>query len=217
MGAEKSICWFYCRGRWRSLCFLNLSWLQRLYRVHRGYRAQMLARPNLRGIANSPNRGRYRRRSRRSAPIFDNRFYLLFLFLPFVTLIQTVLARPSERAFASEISSETVISGAQWSYTVPFAVKNKASIEKLIECESRGMNISRPDDDGITSDGILQFHRGPTDSMAGGTWKDFSRASGITGSPKNPADAIRMTDWAISHGFGPRWACWRLQKLSPGS
>jgi hypothetical protein len=26
-----------------------------------------------------------------------------------------------------------------------------------------------------------------------------------------------MTDWAISHGFGPRWACWRLQKLSPGS
>jgi hypothetical protein len=179
------------------------------------YRAHMVAKPKL--LASSPNRGRYQRRSSRSAPIFDRPFYLLFLFLPFVTLILTVLARPGEHTFASGISSETVISGRQWSYTVPFAVRNKATIEKLIQCESRGMNISRPDDDGIMSDGILQFHRGPTDGMAGGTWEDFSRANGIMGSPKNPADAIRMTDWAISHGFGPRWTCWRLQNLSPGS
>jgi hypothetical protein len=181
------------------------------------YRAHMVAKPKLRGRASSPNRGRYQRRSSRSAPIFDRPFYLLFLFLPFVTLILTVLARPGEHTFASGISSETVISGRQWSYTVPFAVRNKATIEKLIQCESRGMNISRPDDDGIMSDGILQFHRGPTDGIAGGTWEDFSRASGIMGSPKNPADAVRMTDWAISHGFGPRWTCWRLQNLSPGS
>jgi len=154
----------------------------------------MVAKPNLRGRASSPNRGRHQRRTWLSSPIFDSRFYLLFLFLPFVTLIQTVLARPGEHAFAPEILSETVISGPQWSYTVPFAVRNKSTIEKLIQCESRGMNISRPDDDGVMSDGILQFHRGPTDSMAGGTWEDFSRASGITGSPKNPADAIRMTD-----------------------
>ena len=79
------------------------------------------------------------------------------------------------------------------------------------------MNISRPDADGTMSDGILQFHRGPTDSMTGGTWEDFSRASGIAGSPKNPPDAIRMTDWAISRGLGAHWACWRLQNLSPGS
>jgi hypothetical protein len=177
----------------------------------------MVAKPKLRGRANSLNRRRYQRRSWRSAPIFDRPFYLLFLFLPLVTLMQTVVARPGGRLFASKISSETIISGPQWSYTVPFEVRNKATIEKLIQCESRGVNLSRPDDDGIMSDGILQFHRGPTDSMAGGTWEDFSRASGITGSPKNPADAIRMTDWAISHGFGPRWACWRLQNLSPGS
>jgi hypothetical protein len=110
---------------------------------------------------------------------------------------------------------ETFISGPRWGYSLPFAVKNKATIQKLIQCESGGMNVSRPDSDGIISDGILQFHRGPADTMAGGTWEDFSQASGIRGSPKNPADAIRMTDWAISHGLGPHWTCWR--KLSPGS
>ena len=181
------------------------------------YRAHMVAKPKLRGRASSPNRGRYQRRSSRSAPIFDRPFYLLFLFLPFVTLILTVLARPGEYAVAPTMPLETFVSGPQWTYTVRFAVKNKAIIEKLIQCESRGMNISQPDADGIMSDGILQFHRGPTDGMAGGTWEDFSQASGIMGSPKNPADAIRMTDWAISHGFGPRWTCWRLQNLSPGS
>jgi hypothetical protein len=177
-----------------------------------GLRAHMAAKPNPGGRASSPNR----ERSERSAPIFDKAFYLLFLFLPLLTLIQTVLARPGERAVAPQRFLETFISGPQWSYTVPFAVRNKTTIEKLIQCESRGMNVSRPDDDGIMSDGILQFHRGPTDTMAGGTWEDFSRASGITGSPKNPTDAIRMTDWAISHGLGPHWGCWRLQNLSPG-
>jgi hypothetical protein len=173
----------------------------------------MVAKPKLRARANFPNH----RRGGRSAPIFNKPFYLLFLFLPLVTLIQTVLARPGEIAGTPEMARQTFLAGPQWAYAVPFAVRNKAAIQKLIECESRGMNVSRPDDDGITSDGILQFHRGPADTMAGGTWEDFSRASGIAGSPKNPADAIRMTDWAISHGLGPRWACWRLRKLSPGS
>jgi hypothetical protein len=174
----------------------------------------MVTKPELRrGKADSPNQ----QRAKRSAPIFDKPFYLLFLFLPFVTLIQTVLARPGEHAVTSKIPLETFISGPQWAYTVPFDVKNKATIEKLIQCESQGMNISRPDTDGIMSDGILQFHRGPTDTMARGTWEDFSRASGIKGSPKNPADAIRMTDWAISQGLGPHWSCWRLRKLTPGS
>jgi hypothetical protein len=172
----------------------------------------MVREPNLHG------RGRPAKRERREgAPIFDKPLYLLFLFLPFVTLIQSVLARPGERSVKLQMPLETVVSGPQFTYTVPFAVKNKAAIGKLIECESRGMNVSRPDDDGIMSDGILQFHRGPGDTLAGGTWEDFSRASGIKGSPRDPADAIRMTDWAISHGLGPHWTCWRLQKLSPGS
>jgi|SRR5579872_1474618 len=148
-----------------------------------------------------------------SAPMIEKLLYLLFLSLPFVTLIQTVLARPETRP----IPLETFLSGPRWEYRLPFAVQNKATIEKLIQCESRGMNVSRPDSDGIISDGILQFHRGPSDTLAGGTWEDFSQASGITGSPRNPVDAIKMTDWAISHGRGPHWTCWQLQKLSPGS
>lgn len=169
----------------------------------------MAREPNLRGRGRAPKRERGE-----SAPIFDKPLYLLFLFLPFVTLIQTVLARPGARSVTTQMPVETVVSGSQWTYTVPFAVKNKATIEKLIECESRGRNVSRPDDDGIMSDGILQFHRGPADTLDRGTWEDFSRASGIKGSPKDPVDAIKMTDWAISHGLGSHWTCWKLQKLS---
>lgn len=170
--------------------------------------------------------GRKRGQGERSTPLIEKLLYLLFLSLPFVTLIQTVLARPGsigpvssfedESAVARPMPLKTFISGPRWGYSLPFAVKNKATIAKLIQCESGGMNVSRPDSDGIISDGILQFHRGPADTLAGGTWEDFSQASGIRGSPRNPADAIRMTDWAISHGFGPRWTCWRRENLSPG-
>ena len=177
-----------------------------------GPRHSHCRKPNLRGKAEALKQ----KQGERSTPIIEKLFYLLFLSLPFITLIQTVLARPAEYTVTPRVPIETLISGPRWAYTVPFAVKNKATIEKLIQCESRGMNISRPDSDGITSDGILQFHRGPADTLARGTWEDFSQASGITGSPKDPADAIRMTDWAISHGLGPHWTCWRLEKLSPG-
>ena len=170
-------------------------------------------KPNLREKAEGKKQGQ----DERSTPIIEKLLYLLFLSLPFVTLIQTVLARTDEYTVTRPIPLGTFISGPRWGYALPFDVKNKAAIEKLIQCESRGMNISQPDSDGIMSDGILQFHRGPADTLAGSTWEDFSQASGITGSPRNPADAIRMTDWAISHGLGPRWTCWRLQKLSPGS
>lgn len=157
-----------------------------------------------------------RQQGQRSATFIEKLCYVLFLSLPFITFIQTVLARPHESAAMQPMPLVTFVSGPQWGYEVPFAVQNKAIIEKLIQCESGGVNISRPDSDGIMSDGILQFHRGPADTLAGGTWEDFSQASGITGSPKDPEDAIRMTDWAISHGLGPHWTCWRLQKLSPG-
>lgn len=144
-------------------------------------------------------------------------FFCLFLALPLVTLIQTVLARTTGYMAARQAPQETVLLGPRWAYVVPFAVSNKADIEKLIQCESGGMNISRPDSDGITSDGILQFHRGPNDTLYRSTWEDFSKASGLTGSPRNPVDAIRMTDWAISHDLGYRWTCWRREGLSPGS
>jgi hypothetical protein len=75
------------------------------------------------------------------------------------------------------------------------------------------VNISRPDSDDINSDGILQFHRGPKNTMEGGTWEDMSRRSGIHGSPMIPEDAKRMANWMISVGFGPRWTCWRILNL----
>jgi hypothetical protein len=143
-------------------------------------------------------------------------FFFLFLSLPVVTLIQSVFARTEAYAVTRQAPQETVLVGPRWAFVVPFTVSNKRDIERLIQCESGGQNVSRPDSDGITSDGILQYHRGPGDTLSLSTWEDFSRASGIVGSPKNPADAIRMADWAISHEFGPRWTCWREEGLSRG-
>jgi hypothetical protein len=110
-------------------------------------------------------------------------------------------------------ATSTTLIGKGWHYTVPFAVKNTADIEKLIQCESQGVNISRPDSDGIFSDGILQFHRGHKDTLVGGTWEAFSASSGITGSPIWPNDAIKMTDWAISHGLLSHWSCAKIEHL----
>jgi hypothetical protein len=159
-----------------------------------------------------------RERAGRSRTGAEKLLLSLFLLLPLITLVQTLLARTSQYEYraVSQVPGGTVLSGPRWAFAVPFAVTNKTDIERLIECESGGRNVSEPDSDGITSDGILQFHRGPTDTLSNGTWEDFSRASGLTGSPRDPAGAIRMTDWAISHGLGPRWTCWRQQGLSPG-
>ena len=37
----------------------------------------------------------------------------------------------------SEAAATTTLAGKGWAYTVPFEVKNKADIEKLIGCESQ--------------------------------------------------------------------------------
>jgi hypothetical protein len=160
----------------------------------------------------APRAGEKSPRSPQPKSRIEKFFYFVFLCLPVVTLIQSVRARADAPIVAASIPGHTVLAGPHWTYAVPFAVQNKAEIEKLIQCESSGANVSLPDSDGITSDGILQFHRGPSDTMADGTWEDFSRASGIGGSPKKPADAIRMTDWALSHGLGPHWTCWRRER-----
>lgn len=175
-----------------------------------GSRAGRGRESKLRGKAKSSKRERAGRSG------IEKVLLSLFIALPLITLVQTLLARTNEYG-ARRAASETVLAGPSWAYVVPFAVTNKTDIERLIECESGGRNISGPDSDGIISDGVLQFHRGPADTLSSSTWEDFSRASGITGSPRNPVEAIRMTDWAISHGLGPRWTCWRQQGLSPGS
>ena len=73
------------------------------------------------------------------------------------------------------------------------------TIKKLIRCESQGQNIARIDSNGKMSYGILQFQAS--------TWSDFSKQSGITGSPMDEDDAIAMARWAIHHGYLGRWSC----------
>lgn len=128
-------------------------------------------------------------------------------------LISAVLFSTAHYSIQPLKTPQTVISGQSWAYTVPFPVHNTSDIEKLIQCESQGVNIARPDSDGILSVGILQFHLGPDDSMQSSTWQAFSKASGIAGSPLIPADAIRMADWAIDHGLLDHWSCARIVGL----
>lgn len=77
----------------------------------------------------------------------------------------------------------------------------------LISCESQFENRSEIDSNGKMSRGILQFQDG--------TWDEFSRLSGIVGSPTNATTAIAMADWAIDNGFLYRWSCAKIEKLVP--
>ena len=101
---------------------------------------------------------------------------------------------------------QTLISGHGWAYTVPFPVHNAPKIEKLIQCESQGVNISRPDSNHQISWGILQFN-------GTSTWQEAEKRFNFKGSPIIPADAIHMADMMIDAGMGPRWTCWHIQHL----
>lgn len=48
--------------------------------------------------------------------------------------------------------------------------------------------------------GLLQFQKSTWDGFVG-------RASATGQSPMNPASAIKVADWMISHGFLKRWTC----------
>jgi hypothetical protein len=71
------------------------------------------------------------------------------------------------------------------------------AIEHLIPCESMGKPLNRVDTNGKVSYGILQFQ----------DWDEWERVSGITGSPDNRADSIRMAEWAIQNGMINHWTC----------
>ena len=70
-------------------------------------------------------------------------------------------------------------------------------IPKLIVCESGGRSVKVIDSNGYYSYGILQYQKR--------TWELFSKESGITGNPMVPADAIRMTIWAVQNGKIGHW------------
>ena len=100
----------------------------------------------------------------------------------------------------------TTLAGTNWAYTVPFPVHNIADIEKLIQCESRGVNIARPDSNHKISWGVLQFN-------GTSTWNEMEARFDFYGSPMIPADAIHMADMMISDGFLGRWSCARILSL----
>ena len=102
---------------------------------------------------------------------------------------------------------QEVISGRSWAYTVPFRIQNKTDIERLIQCESGGVNISRPDSNGRESDGVLQYNRDTSNVLGSGTWSDMEKRFGFYGSPIMPSDAIHMADLMISDGYEGRWTC----------
>jgi hypothetical protein len=78
------------------------------------------------------------------------------------------------------------------------------AIEHLIPCESMGQTVNRIDTNGKMSYGILQFQ----------DWEEWERVSGISGSPDNRADAIRMAEWAIQNGMINRWTCAGILKIT---
>lgn len=75
----------------------------------------------------------------------------------------------------------------------------------LIPCESLDRQRDEIDSNGKMSRGILQFQ----DAF----WSDMSAASGITGSPDNSEDAVRMAEYAVENGYLNRWSCARILKI----
>jgi len=137
----------------------------------------------------------------------------LWIFVLFAITAPLAL-KPAIYRVEAQTPSLTNLSNGNWTYTVPFEVHNPAEIEKLIQCESKGVNVSEPDSDGIFSDGILQYHRASKHSPIGsGTWAWMEKLSGLKGSPVFPADAIHMTDWAIDHDLIGQWSCAHILHL----
>jgi len=174
-------------------------------------------------------------RNERNGQFMENHTKWEIAVLVFVIMLTGIISQP--RSFIVEVRADipfqkeaVLISrdNPNLGYKIPYSqlfltyqivdrlkVKHAETIKKLIKCESYGENVSRPDSDGIISDGILQYHRSKeTPNVAGsGTWAEFSRLSGIKGSPNNIIDAIKMTDWAIENGKIEHWSCyWILSR-----
>lgn len=92
------------------------------------------------------------------------------------------------------------VAGKNWAYDLGFPVSNAATIARLIECESQGLNVGRPDSNGQMSWGVLQFN-------GTSTWQEMERRFHFYGDPRNPAQAIHMADMMISNGLLSRWSC----------
>ena len=149
-----------------------------------------------------------RRLFRAAGSFFDWRGCLLcFSVVMFAATIATIYP-PHQAALApSGFIPIAQIAGANWSYDLNFPVHNPLIIQKLIECESQGLNIARPDSNGQMSWGILQFN-------GTSTWQEMERRFHFYGDPRNPPEAIHMADMMISNGLIGRWTCARSLGLT---
>jgi hypothetical protein len=134
---------------------------------------------------------------------------LVLISAPSATMAPKTTPPPTVPALAATeplAASFTYLQGSNWTYSVPFLVKNKEVIEKLISCESQGLNVASLAPSVGINWGILQFH-------GISTWREMESRFSLRGSPMVPADAIKMADAMISGGFLGRWACAHLLHL----
>jgi hypothetical protein len=136
--------------------------------------------------------------SQASRSVADGRRSLLYLAI--ASLVVAIIPGPTTTPVAE-------VSGKNWHYDLSFPVHNSSTLERLIQCESQGQNISRTDSNGQMSRGILQFN-------GTSTWNEMEQRFNFHGDPRNPSDAIHMADMMISSGLIGRWACARSLGLT---
>ncbi len=130
------------------------------------------------------------------------------LYLAIALLFLAMIHRPVE---VISVSGKPIpvaeVSGKNWRYDLSFPVYNLSTVERLIQCESQGQNISRVDSNGQISRGILQFN-------GTSTWNEMEQRFNFYGDPGNPPEAIHMADMMISNGLVGRWTCARSLGLT---
>jgi hypothetical protein len=129
------------------------------------------------------------------------------LYLAIASLITVIHRPPRVISAPSKGIPVAEVSGKNWHYDLSFPVYNSSTLERLIQCESQGLNISRLDSNRQMSWGILQFN-------GTSTWNEMERRFNFYGDPKNPPDAIHMADMMISSGLIGRWTCARSLGLT---
>jgi hypothetical protein len=147
-------------------------------------------------------RARWSRVSQGAVDVRGSLLYLAIASLIVVVYRPTIIISvPSKAIPVAEVS------GKNWRYDLSFPVYNSSTLERLIQCESRGHNISRIDSNGQMSWGILQFN-------GTSTWNEMERRFNFYGDPRNPPEAIHMADMMISSGLIGRWTCARSLRLT---
>src|SRR5579862_31977 len=130
------------------------------------------------------------------------------LYLAIALLLLVMIHRPVDVVTVSGNPLPVAeVSGKNWRYDLSFRVNNLLTVEKLIQCESQGQNISRVDSNGKISRGILQFN-------GTSTWNEMEQRFNFYGDPGNPPQAIHMADMMISNGLVGRWTCARSLGLT---